>query len=237
MFKRWCRASEEALRAQIDAQRSEKAASDERENLRLDYQTTVQQFTVLADIRFKLLAFVPTVTGAAFGVLKDSPNKAATAAIGAFGFLVTLGIVFYEIRNTQFYDLAVHRAKALERRLKFSICTAGLKKGGLFSERSGEKLRLFGLVKIWHDRGLAMVYGSSLAAWTLLVCHAILVSQTGQRCFPIIAGHPDLISASVAAVTGLVFGWQMIRLSGKDKPAPVEPPDDGRRADCNSGRA
>jgi uncharacterized membrane protein len=118
MFKRWCRASEEALRAQIDAQRSEKAASDERENLRLDYQTTVQQFTVLADIRFKLLAFVPTVTGAAFGVLKDSPNKAATAAIGAFGFLVTLGIVFYEIRNTQFYDRAVHRAKALEGRLK-----------------------------------------------------------------------------------------------------------------------
>lgn len=231
MFKRWCRASEEALRAQIDAQRNEKAASNEMENLRLDYQTTVQQFTVLADIRFKLLAFVPTVTGAAFGVLKDSPNKAATAAIGVFGFLVTLGIVFYEVRNTQFYDRAVHRAKALEARLKFPVCTAGLEKGGFFSERSGEKLRLFGLVKIWHDRGLAIVYGSSLAAWTLLVCHAILVSQTGQKFFPVLAGCPNLISATIAAVIGLVFGWQMIHLSRKGKPAPVGPSGDGGHAE------
>ena len=227
------------LRAQIDAQRNEKDASDAIANLRLDYQTTVQQFTALADIRFKLLAFVPTVTGAAFGILKDSPNKAATAAIGAFGFLVTLGIFFYEVRNTQFYDRAVHRAKALEARLKFPICTAGLEKGGLFSERSGKKsgkksdgkLRLFGLVKIWHDRGLAIVYGSSLAAWSLLVCHAILVSQTGQRYFAVIAGRPDLISATVAALIGLVFGWQMIHLSGKDKPLPVQPPDDSGHAE------
>src|ERR1051325_5148130 len=116
-------------------------------NLRLDYQTTVQQFTMLADIRFKLLAFVPTITGAALGILKDNPNLAATATIGVFGFLITLGIVFYEIRNTQFYDAAVHRAKELEaKHLKFPICTAGSAAGGLFSERPRGRLRLFGLV-------------------------------------------------------------------------------------------
>lgn len=149
MFNIWGQPSEEALRAQIDAQRDEKAASDAMANLRLDYQTTVQQFTALADIRFKLLAFVPTVTGAAFGVLKDSPNKAATAAIGAFGFLVTLGIVFYEIRNTQFYDRAVHRAKALEACLKDPLCAARESEGGFFSARALKpKLGLFGFIPI-----------------------------------------------------------------------------------------
>ena len=223
MFTRWCRASEGASRAQMDAQRNERAASDEMANLRLDYQMTAQQFTALADIRFKLLAFVPTVTGAALGILKESPNKAATAAIGAFGFLVTLGIVFYEIRNTQFYDGAVHRAKALVARLKFPVCSAGSEEGGLFSERSPKKLRLFGLVQIWHDRGLAIVYGSSLAAWSLLVCPAVLTSQTGQLYFASIVGRPNVVSGMVAAVIGFVFGWQMIRLSGKHRPVSVQP--------------
>ncbi len=191
------------------------------ENLRLDYETTVQQFTTLADIRFKLLAFVPTVTGAAFGILKNSPNNPATAAIGVFGFLVTLGIIFYEIRNTQFYDGAVHRAKALEARLKLPICAAGFTVGGFFSERSKGKLRLFGLVKIWHDMGLAIVYGSTLAAWTLLVLHAVLASKTGERFFAMLTGQLDIVSAVVAGVIGFVFGWQMIRLSKMDKPAPV----------------
>ena len=223
MFTNWCRAFEEALRAQADAKPGENAATEAMANLRLDYQTTVQQFTTLADIRFKLLAFVPTVTGAAFGILKDSPNKAATAAIGLFGFLVTIGIIFYEIRNTQFYDCAVHRAKALEGRLKFPVCTAGFEEGGLFSERAPKKLRLFGLVQIWHDRGLAIVYGSTLAAWSLLICHAVLASQTGQQYFASTVRWPNLASAMVAAGTGFVFGWQMIRLSRKHKPIPVRP--------------
>ena len=226
MFTRWCRAREETLRAPRDAKQADDAAASESvENLRLDYQTTRQQFTTLADIRFKLLAFVPTVTGAAFGILKDSKNNAATAAIGVFGFLVTLGIIFYEIRNTQFYDCAAHRAKALEACLKFPICAAGFTVGGLFSERSKDKLRLFGVVQIWHDRGLAIVYGSTLAAWSLLVFHAILAAQPVQRHFTVTAGQRYTMSAVVAGAIGFVFGWQMIRLSQMHKPAPAPPVD------------
>lgn len=64
----------ENLRTQSDVDPGEDTPNFAMENLRLDYQT-VQQFTVLADIRFKLLAFVPTVTGAAFGLLKDSDTS------------------------------------------------------------------------------------------------------------------------------------------------------------------
>ncbi|MEY2521168.1 MAG: hypothetical protein QOF24_2927 [Verrucomicrobiota bacterium] len=219
MFTNWCRAFEEALRARADAKPGENAATEAMANLRLDYQTTVQQFTMLADIRFKLLAFVPTVTGAAFALLKDSPNHAATTAIGLFGFLVTLGIVFYEIRNTQFYDCAVHRAKELEAYLKDPLRAARESAGGFFSARPPKgELRLFGFIPIWHDLGLAIVYGSALAAWSLLVCHAVLASQTGQQYFAAIGGRRNLMSAVVAGAIGLVFAWQIIRPSKKDKP-------------------
>jgi hypothetical protein len=239
MFPNWCRAFEEALRVQADARPGENAATEAMANLRLDYQTTVQQFTTLADIRFKLLAFVPAVTGAAFGLLKDSPNNAATAAIGIFGFLVTLGIVFYEIRNTQFYNCAVHRAKALEACLKLTLCTAGREEGGFFCERPRDRLYLFCLIEIWHDRGFAIVYGSTLAAWALLVFHAMLASlagwslllfhtqlasQTGQRYFALIVALAKLMTALAAGVIGFIFGSQMIRLSEMDKPKrPADP--------------
>jgi hypothetical protein len=212
----------ENLRTQSDVKSGEDIPNFAMENLRLDYQTTVQQFTVLADIRFKLLAFVPTVTGAAFGLLKDSPNHVATAGIGVFGFLVTLGIIFYEIRNTQFYDAAVHRAKALEVCLKLPICTHPARDGGFFCERrSLKKLRLFGLLEIWHDRGLAIVYGSTLAAWSVLVLHGTIASQTGQRYIALTASQQLLVSAAIAVVIGFFFGWEIIRLSKVHKPQPV----------------
>ena len=70
---------------------------------------------MLADIRFKLLAFVPTLAGAA--------------------------IAFFT--KTQFYDTAVHRAKWLEALLDLPVCTQGKTIGGLFNERVRVKTEVF----------------------------------------------------------------------------------------------
>ena len=42
---------------------------DAENKIKLDYEQTCQQIRAFTDIRFKLLAFVPTLTGAAVALL------------------------------------------------------------------------------------------------------------------------------------------------------------------------
>ena len=66
------------------------------EELRLDYDQTTDLLRTLTDVRFKLLAFVPTISGAAIGLLGRGDSAAELLAVGALGLLATLGIVVYE---------------------------------------------------------------------------------------------------------------------------------------------
>src|SRR5689334_21506101 len=131
------------------------------ERLKLDYEQTVSQFTMLADIRFKLLAFVPTVSGVAVAVFDKSKDPEVVLGVGILGFIVTVGIVIYDLRNSQFYDAAVHRAKWLQVLLRQPELSKDKNLGGLFYERPS-KIKMFGLVTMWHDFALALVYGASL---------------------------------------------------------------------------
>lgn len=142
------------------------------EKLKMDYEHTLQQFAMLADIRFKLLAFVPVLAGAAIAFLGQTATPETALAVGLLGFIVTIGITFYDIRNTQFYDSIVHRARWLEALLDLPICTEGKLTGGLFNERPGRALKFLGIVTIWHDRGLAMVYGAALGGWALIIAYS-----------------------------------------------------------------
>lgn len=74
---------------------------DRDEKLKLDYEQTTAYYHHLADSRFKLLALVPIVTGAAIGLLSQGADPATVLVIGILGFVVTLGLFFYNQRNTQ----------------------------------------------------------------------------------------------------------------------------------------
>jgi hypothetical protein len=149
--------------------------------LETDYEQTTRYFHHLVDIRFKLLAFVPFVTGAAVGLLTEGDSAASTRLIvGLLGFLVTVGIVIYDLRNTQIHDRLVSRAKFLEEELGLPRNPRRSRNpdkpadaGGAFIDRPGQRRKLFGLIEIWHDRGLALVYSSVLAAWTYLILDAL----------------------------------------------------------------
>ncbi|MGZ4399930.1 MAG: hypothetical protein ACXVYM_03580, partial [Gaiellaceae bacterium] len=142
---------------------------DADERLRLDYEQTTELYRTLLDVRFKLLAIVPTISGVAVGLL-DKPRPAIELlAVGLLGLVATLGIFVYELRNTQIHDAVVHRAKELERRLGFPSGLPGVDSGGLFTQRPARSVRLFGLVGVVHDRGLGLVYGAALAGWSYLV--------------------------------------------------------------------
>ena len=144
------------------------------EILKLDYEITNDYFIQLSEIRFKLLAFVPLVSGSAIGLLTlnnegQSVDSEGALLLGFFGLFVTLGVVFYDLRNSQFYDIAVCRAKNLEKLLKMPL-------GGLFNERPGHTKgpTILGLFTVWHDRGLALIYGTTLAGWSYLITYSFL---------------------------------------------------------------
>ena len=162
----------------------------EDEKLRLDYDTTVRVLLALADARFKLLALVPTIAAAGIAIVT---NGGATAAelmsFGTVGLVATIGILVYELRNTQLHDAALARAGRLEGAL-------GLEGGGLFGGRPREGFSLVGAFEISHDRALGLVYAAALGGWSYLVAwgFAAAVHLT----------HPKAWGGGVAILVGVL---------------------------------
>jgi hypothetical protein len=144
-------------------------ALDAQDKLKLDYERTFEQYKTLSDIRFRLLGLVPTVTG--FTAALNAKGE-HSVPVGLFGFMATLGVVFYELRNSRIYDAAISRLKKLETALGLESFDEDVTHGGLFSQRPASRQRLFGIVDIWHDRALALVYGVSLGMWAWLASTA-----------------------------------------------------------------
>jgi hypothetical protein len=130
--------------------------------LRLEYDQTLQLVRSLTEVRFKLLAFVPTIAGFGVGFFGTARPAAELFAIGLIGLVATLGIFSYELRNSQIYAGAVRRAGELERTLGMPTGP-----GGLLAGRRGPSPRLLGL-SVSQDRGVALVYGAALGGWMYL---------------------------------------------------------------------
>jgi hypothetical protein len=153
------------------------------------------------EIRFKLLALVPSVAGIAIGVLSStSVGRAEEALLATLGFLVTLGIVIYDQRNTQFYNNAHGRVKWLEGELHFESAAGDPEdKNGLIRSFAPNGRRLFGLFQMRHDRGLALIYGGVLGGWVLPLAQAVAPGQLR-------------IGVAVAALVGGLFFVELDRL-------------------------
>jgi hypothetical protein len=146
---------------------------DEREAARLtDYDRTVATVHQLTEVRFKLAAFLPALTGGAVALLASSklgPLTKASLALG--GLIFSLGKVLYDLRNSQIYNAAIGRAKALEVVLGFDVCEDD-ENPGLFGSRADtirrkqEKgLDRFLRMPVQHGSGLALVYTAVIGAW------------------------------------------------------------------------
>jgi FtsH-binding integral membrane protein len=132
------------------------------ERLQLDYEQTLTTWRTLVDLRFKLLAFVPTISGGLVALAGRSPSG-ASALVAALALTALFGIVMYDLRNSVFHDAAVHRAKELEIALDLPLLSdKGPGHGGLMNERPRDRYRLLG-VEVWHDRALFVVYSASAA--------------------------------------------------------------------------
>jgi hypothetical protein len=178
--------------------------------LRLDYDHTLDQLRTLTDVRFKLLALVPTVSGTAIGLLGRPRSAAELLGVGLLGLCATLGILLYELRNTQLYDYATRRAKAVERELQL-VSAFGQGAGGLYSERPDRSIHVLGF-ELGHDRGLALVYGAALGGWSYLVSWGALRALDVSR--------PRAIGGIIGVVVGLVVVAVLVHLTVRDPEQP-----------------
>lgn len=197
---------------------------DEHEALWRDYEQTLASFRQLADIRFKLLALLPSISGLAIGVISLNLEAFKSAPlprmlIGVLGFVVTLGVVFYDQRNSQLYYALMHRAQKLEQSLKTKVW-------GQFCNRPDPSLRFLRLFSIWHGRGLALIYGSVLGSWLFPVaCGALWLARAAEWGWPpgAVPGLSAIIAAVVAA--GVIVELQRLNreASGRGRSKASEP--------------
>ena len=173
------------------------------ETLRTEYEQVNENIRSLADIRFRLVALVPTVGGVAAYLLSKladkEPYHPLILGISILGFLATLGVTFYDQRNSQLYNALFDRGKALERALDLP--------DGQFSKRPGRSRRLLFML-VGHDPGLALIYAPVLGAWLF---PAVVSGSALLRCTIDVGRTYGLYAA---AIVTLVFLEEFLRLDG-----------------------
>jgi hypothetical protein len=188
----------------------------DRSTWQVEYEQVSENFRALAECRFRLLALVPTLGGAAIFLLsKMTPNDGTPGGVDPFhlssdyptvvfvailGFLATLGITFYDQRNSELYGFLFTRGQELENMLYPPLKNfLGRKKRGRF---------LLGLFPMKHDTGLALIYAPVLGAWFYPMLNALL---RWRGCTPT---DSALVAFWVAGLVGLVFFEEFLRLDG-----------------------
>ena len=163
------------------------------ERLRLEYTEATELLRTLTDVRFKLLAFVPTIAGTAVALLGGRARPAEMLAVGALGLVASAGVVVYERRNTELYEYAYARVGEVERGLGLTL--------------------LSGRPRHRHDRPLALVYAAALGGWAYLVAWGALAA----------AGVADAQrwGGAVAAVAALGVAGALLGADDLHEPAAV----------------
>ena len=168
------------------------------ERIEREYERATQLFDDLTDVRFKLLALVPTLSGTAVGLLRAGESAVTLLAVGILGFAATLGILIYELRNIETRREIAGRIKEIEPEL------IGRQ---LLGTRSEGSWKLFGLVQPRHGIGLALVYAAALAGWGYLVSWGALAALD--------VGHSRDVGVVIGAAWGFLVLFEVLRLDAR----------------------
>jgi hypothetical protein len=144
-----------------------RSAEDRRAALLAEYAEVNNDFRLLTEIRFKLLALLPLAAGGAWAIFGggswlgngDSASLRA-GALSAFGLVVTVFVATYNSRNDQVYLWLVNRAVSIERELGVP--------DGSFAQRPNPwfEVQAFGIRGlVGHSSSVSAIYGSSIALW------------------------------------------------------------------------
>lgn len=172
--------------------------SDRLDAMLASYQRAGDVHKSLVDVRFKLLALVPTITAIGVTLLKDHASE--RLLIGAFGLAISLAITMYEIHNSQLHDAAVHRVRTIETWLDLPAASD-------VGDRP-PRGRFLGLFEVWHDRALGLVYGTSVGAWAGLIAYGI-----AERSSPAWSQANAWLPLGVALLVAAVVYYEMLRIN------------------------
>jgi len=165
------------------------------ERLEREYARATQLFDDLTEIRFKLLALVPTLSGTAVGLLRAGESAVTLLAVGILGLAATSGVLIYELRNSATRIELLGRIRAIEPEL-FGRQLVG--------DPSASTTKLFGMVGLQYGTGLALVYAAALAGWGYLVSWGALAALD--------VGHSRDIGVVIGAAWGLLVLLEVRRL-------------------------
>ena len=174
--------------------------SDGDELLRLEYEYASRLLGTLTEIRFKLLALVPTLSGAVVAFVSSGSSGVELLAIGGLGLAATSGVLAYELRNGELRRRATERVNRLETELF---------PNGPLVGAPGRTPKLFGLVPATHRLGVGLVYGAAIGAWVYLVVWGALAAA-GQR------HHSQSIGIAVGVVVALLVAREIVVAQGPD---------------------
>jgi hypothetical protein len=145
---------------------------------RLEYESAAAVVGRLTDVRFKLLALVPTLAGAVVALAHAGSGGVELLAIGLLGGCATTGVVLYELRNSEMLDAALARVRAYEAQ-----------------HFAGGAIAATTLRAQTQTLGIALVYASALAGWTYLVAWGALEAAD--------ASHAQSIGLGIGALGGV----------------------------------
>lgn len=148
----------------------------EDEKIKLDYERTAQYFCHLADVKFRLLALLPIVSGTALALIPTHFQPPETLVLGILGLVVTIGIVLYDQCNSQIYNSLVSRLNLIEKSLRLPAMRENKQVGGAFLDRPGcdRRRMLLGVLPANHGLALDFIYSASVAAWLFVITSACL---------------------------------------------------------------
>lgn len=142
----------------------ERVGTSHTEALLAEYAEVNENFRLLTDIRFKLLAFLPLIAAGGLAAAGVGSSQGAPpgleAGIFLFGLVVTGALASYNARNDQIYVRLVVRAGEIEREL-------GLTEGS-FARRPNAWLEIslgFWPWHVGHVSSVSAVYGSAMVIW------------------------------------------------------------------------
>jgi hypothetical protein len=171
---------------------------DEEARLRLEYDRGSELLRGLTETRFKLLALVPTLSGAVVALISGGRPAVELLAIGLLGLSASLGVLLYELRNGEIQRAVARRVTDAERVL--------LPHGPIVDV---PRTRLLGVVPVSRTGALALVYGAALGGWGYLVAWGALRAAGVES-----AARPA--GLALGAVFGLVVAVEILRLEGSN---------------------